>query len=297
MKTPVRFHPATALVFAASLSSPALWAQTVPQAQAAPQTPAATAASAPAEPAPPAADAPTRNRIELGGSAASLSDGNASWRDAYVRGHSTVQPGTTLNWELASQGHFEQRGTLGALSVTHELSPDWYMRAGGAAATADFQNRYRFDAGLYRKWGASRQWVTGLALMRSASNDDVHRDTGVTASVAYYSPDKWVGEGGVVYNRSSPGAVNSYRGFTAWTFGEEKKHFLSLRLDHGQEAYLPAGAIAPGSNNNVRFNSTEATMQWRQWISPGWGYVLGVQGYRNPYYNRVGANAGVFFDF
>lgn len=283
-----KLRSSTLLLLAAALPVPALHAQTA----AAPAAPAASAA------APTAKDeAATDSRVEAVFSGAHLTDGNRAWRDAHVRGHNTLRPGTVLNWELASQGHYGQRGTLGAVSLTQDLSPLWYVSGGLSAGSAEFQNRYRVDAGVHRKWGPTQQWVTGLALMRSASRDRVHKDWGLTGSVSYYSTDKWVAEGGLVLNHSNPGAVNSHRVFGAFTLGEEKKNYLVLRLDHGQEAYLPAGAIAQGRDANVRFNSTEASVQWRQWLNPRLGYLVGLQAYRNPYYNRVGASAGLFYDF
>lgn len=246
---------------------------------------------------PAAAPAQTHNRIEVGLGGASLSNGNKSWSDGWVRGNHHLQPGTNLNWELAGQRHYGQYGTVAALGLTQDLSPDWYASFGVAAGTADFQNRYRGDVAIYRKWGENRQWVTGLSFMRSASNDRIHRDSGLTASLAYYSPNAWVAEGGLVFNRSNPGSVDSTRGFVAFTLGREKQHYFTVRLDHGQEAYLPAGAVGPIGRDVQRFNSTELTLQWRQWVKPQWGYVLGAQGYRNPYYDRAGVNAGLFYDF
>lgn len=228
---------------------------------------------------------------------ASLTGGNSNWNDQFVRGHVGLKPGTTLNWDLSSQRHFDERGTVGALSLTHTLSPWWYMSVGASSGSASFQNKYRGDVAIYRKWTDTQQWVTGLALMKSASRDGIHRDTGVTASVAYYSTDAWVGEGGVVYNKSNPGAVDGYRGFAALTMGTEKQHYFTARIDHGKEGYLPTGAIASGSGSHVGFQSTELSLQWRQWLGQDWGYLVGGQFYRNPYYNRKGLSAALFFDF
>ena len=250
------------------------------------------AASAPA----PAYEPGTRGQVDIGMGFASLTGGNSHWNDQFIRGNIGLKPGTTLNWELASQRHFDERGTVGALSLTHTLSPLWYMTVGASSGSADFHNKYRGDLGIYRKWTDTQQWVTGLSVMKSASRDQVHRDTGITGSVAYYSTNAWVAEGGVVYNRSNPGAVDGFRGYGAITLGTAKNYYLTARLDHGKEAYLPVGAIAQ-SGNQVGFQSTEFSLQWRHWLAKDWGYVLGGQLYHNPYYNRKGISAAVFFDF
>ncbi len=279
---------------------PLLCAATLLVAQAAiAQTPQNTTTET--ESATPASAAPDfepgkRGRVDIGMGFSSLTGGNSNWNDQYIRGNVGLKPGTMLSWELASQRHFDNRGTVGALSLTHTLSPVWYMTAGASTGSADFHNKYRGDLGIYRKWTDTQQWVTGLAMMKSASRDGVHRDTGITASAAYYSTNQWVAEGGIVYNRSNPGAVEGFRGYGAFTLGTEKKYYLTTRIDHGKEGYLPAGAIAT-NGDHVGFQSTELSVRWRQWIDKDWGYVLGAQFYRNPYYNRKGVDAAVFFDF
>ncbi|MEJ5028064.1 YaiO family outer membrane beta-barrel protein [Comamonas sp. MYb21] len=277
---------------AAALLAPAM-AQTTAASAAAPITEPAAAPAAPAADFEPG----QRGRVDIGAGFSSLTGGNSNWNDEYVRGYVGLKPGTVLNWDLASQRHFDQRGTVGALSLTQTLSPWWYMSVGASSGSADFQNKYRGDIAIYRKWTESQQWVTGLALMKSASRDGIHRDTGITASVAYYSANDWVGEGGVVYNKSNPGSVEGYRGFAALTMGREKQHYFTARIDHGKEGYLPTGAMANGAGDQVGFQSTELSLQWRQWLGKDWGYLVGGQFYRNPYYNRKGLSAAVFFDF
>ena len=255
----------------------------------------ATAPGAPVAPAP-AAPAASRGQVEAGLGFADLSDGNKNWNDLYTRGHFNLRPGSTLHWSLGRQRHFGESGAIGGLTLVQDLSPDWYALLGASGGGANFQNRYRVDAGIYRKWGADRRWVTGLSLMHAASGDHIHRDNALRASAIYYAPQGYVAEGGISFNRSNPGSVWSTRVYGAATFGQAKKHWLSLRLEHGQEGYLPV-ALGSAFPTNVRFRSTEATIEWRQWVGRDWGYVVGGQLYRNPYYRRAGVTAGVFFDF
>lgn len=250
------------------------------------------ASGAPTSEAPPA----NRGQVEVGAGFSDLTGGNKNWNDVYARGHFNVRTGSTLHWSLANQRHFGESGVVGGLTWVQDLSPDWYGMAGGSAGGANFQHRYRVDVGLYRKWGAERRWVTGAAVMHAASGDKVHKDNALRLSTFYYAPQGWVGEGGVSFNRSSPGSVWSTRFYGAFTVGAEKKHWLALRLEHGQEGYLPV-AVPGAPSTNMRFRSTEATVQWRQWVGRDWGYVVGGQFYRNPYYRRAGVLAGVFFDF
>ena len=282
-------RPLGALLLSLATLAPAS-AQTLPASDASASPPVAVSGGA-------AAFAPgERGQVEVGVGGADLSDGQPGWSDAYLRGHVGLRPGSTLHWSLSRQRHFGESGTLGGLTLVHELSPDWYALAGVAGGSASFQNRLRLDAGLYRKWGAERRWVTGLGLMHARSGDHEHRDHALRAVAIYYAPEGWVGEGGVSFNRSSPGAVWSTRFFGAATFGQVKQRQLTLRLEHGQEGYLPLAAGLPLAAD-VRFRSTEATLEWRQWIDRRWGFVAGAQFYRNPYYRRAGLQLGLFWDF
>lgn len=238
----------------------------------------------------------TRGQVEVGLSGANLSGGNRSWTDAYARGFYRLAEPTTLYWSAANERHFGESGVTGGLTLVHDFSPAWYGLAGISGGSATFQNKRRLDLGFYYKWPQSRRWITGVGLMSAASGDGVHRDLGLRASVIHYAEQGWVGEAGLIFNRSSPGSVWATRGYGALTWGAPKQHYLSVRLEHGREAYLPVGLV-PAYPGNVAFNSTELTLQWRQWINQRWGYVVGAQGYRNPYYSRVGISAGIFMDF
>lgn len=238
----------------------------------------------------------SRGQIEAGVGIAHLKGASGDWRDGYVRAMYRVAPETTVNAELASQGHFHQRGTLGALSVLQDLSPRWFVMGGISGGTADFQYRMRVDLGGYRKWGDERRWVTGVSLMKGLSGDHVHRDVMLRLTAAYYAPAGWIAEGGLALNHSQPGAVNAARGFGVFTWGTRGQDLWSLRVDHGREAYLPAGAGIP-AGGSVSFSSTEVIPQWRHWLGKDHGFVASLQYYRNPYYRRTGASVGLFFDF
>lgn len=226
---------------------------------------------------------------------ADLNGGNTNWFDSYARGYFKPGADTTVYWSAANERHFGDTGVTAGLTVVHDFSPDWYGLAGISGGSAPFQNRRRLDLTLFHKWPDSRRWITGIGLMSAASGDGIHRDFALRGSVIYYSDQAWVAEGGVIVNRSNPGSVWGARGYGAITLGTEKQHYLSLRLEHGKEAYLPVQV--PGYPGNVEFNSTELTLQWRQWINQRWGYVVGAQAYRNPYYRRLGVSVGLFMDF
>ena len=107
------------------LSAASLWLPGNSAAQTVENEAAASTATAPETVPAPAPDFEPgrRGRVDVGMGYSTLTGGNSNWNDQFVRGHIGLKPGTTLNWDLASQRHFDERGTVGALSLTHTLSP------------------------------------------------------------------------------------------------------------------------------------------------------------------------------
>lgn len=274
---------------AAPTAAPAVPATSTPAAA----SPAAPVAATPA----PAANEYRTGRIEVGGAGAKLSDDHSSWRDGYVRGHVQAQPGTTVQWGVARERHFDERGNVGSIGIVQDINESWYATAGVSGGSASYHNKYRGDVGVNHKWGQDKHLVTGVGVMASKSQDDVHRDRAVSVHQMAYLPGDVVVQGGATYNHSNPGSVDSARGHVAITQGREKQHYISARVDHGREAYLPTAAVQNPGQPNVAFTSTEVSVEWRQWLSDQYGYTLGARRYHNPYYDRTGVSAGVFVDF
>ena len=239
--------------------------------------------------------AATRHTLEVGGATANISNDSPNWRDMYIKGVHHFDGNGVLQWQVDSQKHYGERGTSGAISYTRDISPDWYFSIGASSGSASFMSRVRADVGLYYKWLASRQLVTGITGMWSKSGDGVHRDRAVGLNAAYYFSDlPLVLQGGVTANESDPGSVTTNRWFGAVTYGRDKAYYLTLRHEAGREGYLPAGANAGAA---VDFSSRVTNLSWRHWISPKFGYVVGGEYYVNPYYHRKGLNAGLFYHF
>lgn len=233
--------------------------------------------------------------VQVGYGRAQLTGNNANWRDLFARGHVDLSEKIgVLNWEAARQKHFGETGQLVSASLTHDFSPLWYGSLGlGLGSGASFLNKQRLDAALYRKWLERGQWVTGLQLMRSRSNDNVHDDQSWQVSSAYYFEAPFVAELGFKRNDSDPGSVMTNRTYLAGTYGTNKNYYLTLRYDTGREGYLPQGANVSATN----FKSHVTTITWRQWLSARWGFELQAERYNNPFYRRSGVMASVVYDF
>lgn len=77
------------------------------------------------------------------------------------------------------------------------------------------------------------------------------------------------------------------------TQGTDKKYYLTLNAEAGQEAYQIVGVTSV----LTRFPSQTATVTWRQWAGRSWGFNLIADFYHSPYYHRGGGSLGFFKDF
>lgn len=230
--------------------------------------------------------------LELSIGAQKLTAGYSSWRDVTVRG--TIDTGAhVLQGELAVKNEFDKSGTFLGGSNVFELNRDWYASvSAGAGDGAFYLPRFRTDGFIHKKWLDKRNLVTSLGLGYYRAPDG-HVDRSLTLSAMMYFDAPWVVEGGVRYNRSSPGAIMTHQKFVAVTYGRDKQDQLSGRYAWGGEGYQ---SIAENATL-VNFQSQEASLLWRHWMSPRTGFLVDVNHYRNPTYERSGAHVGVFQQF
>ena len=66
-----------------------------------------------------------------------------------------------------------------------------------------------------------------------------------------------------------------------------------MRGEIGNEAYQ---VIGPGQAL-VNFDSQLANVNWRHWLRPDRGFVLGTEVYHNPAYSRFTLSGAYFFQF
>lgn len=233
--------------------------------------------------------------VQVGISQAHLTDNNSAWHDAFARGNVNLGSAIgVLNWEVSRQSHFNETGRSLSLALTHELNADWYGSVGaGVGASANFLPKRRIDLAINRKWLEQRQLVTGLQFTGSTSGDGNYRDQAWQLSSTYYFTSGLVSEIGLKRTTSNPGDVNTLRYFGAATYGVNKKYYLSARYDTGREGYQPQGSSGTAFN----FKSSVATVTWRQWASPNWGYEVQAEHYKNTSYRRNGLAVSIFRDF
>lgn len=237
---------------------------------------------------------PPRALLDVGAEFQGLSGGFGGWRTTSA--HLVMPKGARDVWyaELAWSERFFQRATFASVANAHTLSARMYVFTAIAASGGDgwFYPRFRADAVLARKWGASGALVTGVGAGYYAYKD-VHRDRSATASVAYHFGDGVVLEGGARGTWSEPGAVFAPGWFIAATAGRDGLRTVSMRVGAGREAY----ALLDPATEIVNFESGSVRATGREWVGAAWGISAAVEGYQNPLYRRMGGRLGVFRAF
>lgn len=279
-----------------------------------PAPPAAGAAAdddnAPGPPGPPGPPAPggdldevqtfgdipalvTDDYWEVGVSSHSLNSGFSNWNSVYARTQYRLTERDALLAEVEKSHQFDDSGTYFALGDTHTFNNDWYGSLTVGSSTGGFYlPRVRVDAFLNRKLLKERNLVATVGAGYYKARD-IHNDRSLYLGATYYFAPKWILEGGVRFNRSSPGSVNSTSQFAALTYGQERKRYITLRFGSGREAYQFIGP----TTELVDFASNEASVTVRQWIGPNRGVNLVLDKYFNPSYDSRGISLGYFQNY
>jgi YaiO family outer membrane protein len=231
--------------------------------------------------------------VELGAGYAKLTGSYQDWNDQYLVGSWQLTPTDRVNGEISNQDHFGDQGLFIGAGYTRIFNEDWYgLLSAGTSEGGFFLPRVRVDGSIHKKWLEKKNLVTGLGFTYYDAKD-VHTDRTLLLSLLYYFDAPWIMEIGARLNRSSPGPIDSGRGFIALTYGQNKQRYITLRYDDGSEAYQSIGTDTLISD----FSSREAALIWRQWITEDYGFNLLVVHYENPTYERSGVALGVFVDF
>ncbi len=230
--------------------------------------------------------------LEISVGSQELSNGFGRWHDATLRGAYGLGP-HTLQGELSAHRRFGENGAFIGLRDTYDFSPDWFgSLAVGFGDGVFYLPKYRVDASVSRKWLAQRNLVTTLGIgYYSAPNGSSDRSSSL--GVTYYFEAPWILEAGLRLNSSDPGSIDTRQQFVALTWGRNRQDLISARYGWGGEGYLAVAANA----QLVNFQSREASLSWRHWLTQDTGVVLGVHRYTNPSYRRSGIQLGLFHDF
>ena len=231
--------------------------------------------------------------IEAGGSYSKLTHNEGNWVSEYMKGEIQTSPTDRWNAQLINAHEFGDDGAFIGIGELHDLTDKWYTSlSAGTSTDGFFLPRYRVDASINRKWLDTNQLVTTVGIGDYKARD-VHENKSLFLGAAYYFQSPWVVQGGITFNDSSPGSVNSTYQFIAFTQGRQKDYLLTLLYGFGTEAYQIIGPQTAISD----FHSQAVSLELRKWVSTDWGFDTRGEFYHNPIYDRTGITFGVFHDF
>jgi YaiO family outer membrane protein len=230
--------------------------------------------------------------LEVNLGAQSLSNGYGHWKDLTIRGAYKYNQ-HSLHGEVSINRRFNQDGLFLGVSDTYTFNNDWYGSfAAGLGDGAFYLPRYRVDGTIYRKMLAEHNFVGSIGAGYYRAPDG-HKDNSFALGLTYYFMSPWILEGGVRFNNSLPGSINTKQQFVAATYGREKHDLIIARYGWGKEGYL-----ATATNSQiVNFKSYEASLTWRHWFNPATGLLVSATRYANPSYSRSGLNIGLFTSY
>lgn len=252
-------------------------------------TPGATAPTVP-EPLP-EPYAPERAAIEAVLDTGRMSDGFGGATAVALRGMMVTSYGI---WqaELDRQSRFGFAGQYGALSLTRDLSEDYYVLVGAGTGNSELFSKWRVDVAGYRKFGPDRRFVAGIGAYYAQGQDSVRNDQGLVLSSLAYFPSV-VLEGGLRFNRANPGMVFGPSQYIAATIGNDEKRALVLRVEYAREAYQ----VLTTGTERADYNSMSYAIQWRERVARDLLLIIGAQYYHNPFYNRTYGEIGFRWSF
>ncbi|CAG9164560.1 hypothetical protein LMG23994_00393 [Cupriavidus pinatubonensis] len=234
---------------------------------------------------------PEKGAIEVVLGNGRMTNGYGGATAAAVRGMA-VTPLGVVQGELDHQSRFGFSGQYGALSLTRDLSEDYYMTVGAGAGSSELFPSWRVDASGYRKFGPDRRFVAGLGAYYAKGQDGGRSDHGVLLSGLAYFPSLVV-EGGLRFNRANPGQVFGPSQYVAATIGSDEKRAFIVRAEHAREAYQ----VFSTGTERVDFDSYSFSVQWRERISRSLLLLIGAQYYHNPNYSRTAGEVGFRWSF
>ena len=221
-----------------------------------------------------------------------LTGGLAPWHQITLHGV-YEKDSNVFQGELSHKREFDTTGNFLGLTDTYTIDSDWFTSGSiGFGDGAFYLPKIRFDGFLYRKWLPKKNFISSIGVGYYDAPDG-HIDRSIALGGAYYFSQPWVLEGGVRFNRSNPGHINSHQQFVAVNFTPNPQNSLSARYAWGSEGYVPLAA----KTSMVGFNSTDASISWRHRLNTQWGFSVSANRYRNPTYQRSGIDVGLMRQF
>ena len=230
------------------------------------------------------------NYVEAGLNYHNLTNGYDDWYGAVVRGSWQQDENNIWEAEILHENEYNTWGNYFSVGLTHTFNEDWYGSLFvGTSDSAFFFPKLRVDAFINRKLLAEKNLVATVGVGYEEAQQ-VNEDERLYVGASYYFEEPWEIEGGVRFNRSTPGPENSTRYRIATTYGRPFERYLIAEYEWGKEAYQYVEENVVIAN----FDSRILTLTWREWLARDWGFAIRGELYQSDEYNRNGIEISVF---
>lgn len=234
------------------------------------------------------------NYYEAGLGYHTLTTDFSDWHEGYAKGSWQQNENNIWDWEVLGSERFDESGIFLTGGLTHIFNDDWYGSLHLSASNEVFIfPKYTVNAFINKKFLDDKKLVGTLGLMYSDTRL-INQDSGLYLGATYYFSTPWVLQGGIWFNRSTPGPEDSTRYKIAVTQGQIFDYFITAAVDWGNEAYQYS---SPPFISEVNVRSTLYSLTWREWIKTDWGINVVAEHYNSETYDRTGVMFGVFKHF
>ena len=269
------------------------WPQTPTSAAPSPDTPTAPT-SPPKEPAAPDSEKPSFS-AEIGGSYGALNHGAAPWKELSVKlgytGSKRFTPFLTLSSQDRGSGSQQSYGAYSYVTLSKRV---WAIvgASGAPARSGILYPMLRTGGSLFVGVLPS---VPGLFL--SAGYSDIRMPGGSGGEIAsvgaiYYG--RVILSGGVNFNRSRPGGLNSQSAQAGFQFGRQGRYWFGGGASGGDAAYQLIGAVP----FNVHFNGVGGNVFYQRWLTRRFGLICRYDYVDEiDFFKKHGVYLASFFEF
>ncbi len=222
-----------------------------------------------------------------------LTNQTADWNDFSITASLQIKESRSLIIEAGSRSRFGEKGFIGGATFTQNYNDDWYQSFSLTDSTnTSILPGVTVFSEINRKLTKEKKAVVGLGFGHSDGKDPYH-DFFMLGEVTIYFIPKLVTQTGVRYNQSQPGAVNSIRVFSAFTYNFTENLDLMYRIDLGNEGYQ----ILSAGNFTNKVSSSDHYLQARYYFSKWIGTQAGLEKYENTNFSRNNYSVGLLYRF
>ncbi len=164
----------------------------------------------------------------------------------------------------------EKNGALFNIGAYKDWNKNLYTYSSISFGTnSTYLPKYRLDHEFYFKTLRNKNLVLSVG-SSYIKYFNIHSDLILSLGFTYYG-DGYNFTYKYLINNNNPGSIISYTNIYSLGIGYEKKHWLYLSYNQGNQSYLATYLINP---TIVNYNAKYYSINYRKWINNSSGFIL-----------------------